>query len=121
MSQEILDTSSKYPDKEIPDGTYTFQIKSVSKKSIGDKTGYEWVLEYDGNRAQVLFWPSQMGPLLRVLGVKESEKDKFMFDTMEVEGKVFKGTAFKMEKNGKTYQNLKDFVTAEVKDDSIPF
>ena len=121
MSKEILDTSPKYPDKDIPDGTYTFRVKIVSKKDINGKPGYEWNLEYDGNEVQVLMWPSQMGPLLRLFGVKETEKNKFMFDTMEMEGKTFKATAFKTEKNGKTFQNLKDFVVAEDKSDDIPF
>lgn len=117
---EIIDTTSKYPDKEIPDGTYTFEVGIVSKKDINGKTGYEWNLEYDGKTVQVLMWPSQMGPLLRALGAKENEPNKFVFDALLVEGKKFKATAFKTEKNGKTYQNLKDFAAIETKED-LPF
>lgn len=118
MSREILDTSSNYPDKEIADGTYTFEVSMVTKKDIKGKPGYEWQLEYDGKDIQILMWPNQMGPLLRVLGIKESEPNKFMFDTMEVEGKSFKATAYKDKKG---YQQLKEYVAVASKDDALPF
>jgi len=118
---EIIDTSSKYPDKEIPDGTYTFEVGVATKKDISGKTGYEWNLEYDGKTVQVLMWPNQMGPLLRLLGVKEQEPNKFVFDSMAVEGKEFKATAYKTQSKGKTYQNLKDFAAVETKDEGLPF
>lgn len=117
---EIIDTTPKYAEKEIPDGTYTFEVGVVTKKDISGKPAYEWNLEYDGKSVQVLFFPSQMGPLLRVLGCKESEPNKFVFDALLVDGKKFKATAFKTEKNGKTYQNLKDFTSVETKED-LPF
>jgi hypothetical protein len=114
MSREILDTSSSYPDKEIPEGTYTFTVHIVTKKDIKGKSGYEWGLEYDGKTVQVLMWPNQMGPLLRVLGVKEDPPNKFMLDTTELEGKKFTATAYKDKKG---YQQLKDYKA----DDDIPF
>lgn len=115
MSQEILDTSSNYPDKEIGDGTYLFTIHLVSKKDIKGKSGYEWGLEYDGKPVQILMWPNQMGPLLRVLGVTESSPNKFMLDTMLLEGKQFKATAYKDKKG---YQQLKEFASIET---DVPF
>lgn len=118
MSREILDTSSNYPDKEIPDGTYAFDIVNVSKKDIKGKPGYEWQLEYDGKQVQILMWPNQMGPLLRILEVKENEQNKFMFDTMEVEGKEFTATAYKDKKG---YQQLKDYKIHEKDKDEVPF
>lgn len=117
MSREILDTSSSYPDKEIADGTYAFTVHIVTKKDIKGKSGYEWGLEYDGKEVQILMWPNQMGSLLRILGVKESEPNKFMFDTMELEGKEFTATAYKDKKG---YQQLKDYKIHENKDD-VPF
>lgn len=118
MSREILDTSSNYPDREIPEGIHTFKVGIVLKKDIKGKPGYEWQLSYDGTEAQILMWPNQMGPLLRILGVKESETNKFMFDTMEVEGKSFKATAYKDKKG---YQQLKDYAVNSKEDDNIPF
>jgi|SRR5579863_9366817 len=118
MSREILDTSSSYPDKEIADGTYTFTIHIVTKKDIKGKLGYEWGLEYDGKSVQILMWPNQMAPLLRVLGVQESTPNKFMFDTMEIEGKTFKATAYKDKKG---YQQLKEYSVAEEKEADDPF
>lgn len=118
MSQEIIDCSSNYPEKSIPDGTYTFEVGLVSKKDIKGKTGYEWNLEYDGKDIQILMWPNQMGPLLRILGVKETENNQFRFDTMEVEGKSFKATAYKDKKG---YQQLKEYVAVDAKDEEIPF
>lgn len=116
MTREILDTSSNFPDKEITDGTYTFEVDLVVRKDIKGKAGYEWSLDYDGKTVQLLMWPNQMGPFLRVLGVKETEPNKFAFDTMEVEGLKFKATAYKDKKG---YQQLKDFQA--VKDESLPF
>ena len=118
MSREILDTSSNYPEKDIADGIHTFEVGMVTKKDIKGKPGYEWELEFDGKEAQILMWPNQMGPILRVLGIKESEPNKFMFDTMEVEGKSFKATAYKDKKG---YQQLKEFVAVDAKDEALPF
>lgn len=118
MTREILDTKPNFPDKDIADGIYTFAISIVSKKDIKGKIGYEWNLNYDGKEAQILLWPSNMGPLLRVLGVKETETNKFMFDTIEVEGKTFKATAYKDKKG---YQQLKDYAATGQPDDSLPF
>lgn len=117
MSREILDTSSQYPDKEIADGEHTFTVHIVTKKDIKGKSGYEWGLEYDGRSVQVLMWPNQMGPILRVLGLKEETPNKFMLDTMELEGKTFKATAYKDKKG---YQQLKDYAATESKDE-VPF
>ena len=117
MSREILDTSSIYPEKSIADGPHTFTVGIVTKKDIKGKPGYEWGLTYEGAEAQLLMWPNTMGPLLRFLGVKESEPNKFMFDTMEVKGKKFTALAYKDKKG---YQQLKDFEAVVEKDD-IPF
>lgn len=117
MSREILDASSNFPDQEILDGTYNFDILIVTKKDIKGKTGYEWKLGYDDKEVQILMWPNQMGPLLRILGVKETEPNKFMLDTMELEGREFSATAYKDKKG---YQQLKDYKVSEKKDE-VPF
>src|ERR1035438_922530 len=96
--REIIDTTSNYPDKSISDGPHLFTVGVITKKDIKGKPGYEWSLTYDGIEAQILLWPNGMGPLLRVLGIKETEPNKFAFDTMEVEGKTFKATAYKDKK-----------------------
>lgn len=116
--REIIDTKPNFPDKDIADGTHTFEVSIVTKKDIKGKPGYEWNLEFDGREAQVLMWPNQMGPLLRVLGVKEDTPNKFSFDTMEVEGKKFKAEAYKDKKG---YQQLKDYAAVDNKDESLPF
>ena len=118
MSREILDTSSNYPGKDIPDGPHTFKVGIVSKKDIKGNPGYEWNLEENGVDYQLLMWPNGMGPLLRVLHVKEDPPNKFMFDTMEVEGLKFKCNAYKDKKN---YQALRDYsAVVETKED-LPF
>lgn len=115
--KEIIDTSSNFPGKDIPDGEHAFAVGIVSKKDIKGKFGYEWNLESDIGDFQILMWPNMMAPLLRVLGVKEDGPNRFIFDSMEVEGKKFKATAYKDKKG---YQALKDYAKAEAVDE-IPF
>lgn len=116
MSREVLDTSSNYPGKDIPDGPHTFEVGIVNRKDIKGKKGYEWNLEENGNEFQVLLWPNQMGNLLRVLNVPEHEPNKFTFDTMEVEGGKFKCVAYKDKKG---YQQLKDYAKVDETDVSF--
>lgn len=118
MSKEILDTSNNFPGKDIPDGIYGFKVGIVTKKDIKGKAGYEWNLNSNLGDFQILLWPNSMGPLLRVLGVKEDQPNKFLFDTMEVEGLRFEATAYKDKKG---YQALKDYRATIVDSNDIPF
>lgn len=114
MTQESTDTNSQYGDN-IPDGTYDFEIVQVVRKEIKGKKAYEWMLEYDDDKqGKVLTWPSQVGPLLIILGAKEDPQNKghYLWETEMMAGKTFKATIrhHADKKNpAKVYQNMKDF------------
>lgn len=87
MSREITDTNSNFSAKEIPDGPHDFKVISVVKKFGGankDKAFYVWALEYEGKSGEQALMPNMMGDLLRVLGCKEAEPNKFDWDTEDV-------------------------------------
>lgn len=91
MSREITDTTNKYANQEIPDGTRTFKVLGVEKKYSG-KGGefFIWKLEYDnGKIGEQVLLPNMMGELLRVLKCEETETNKFDWDTNEQADKSF--------------------------------
>jgi hypothetical protein len=114
MSLENTDTNSTYEKQMIPDGDYNFKV--ISAKRVEKVNGlYEWELSCDdGSDYSVNLFKNEMGPLLRVLGCNETEKGKFTWDTVEVEGKWFGATAYQTpDKKDPTVirQKLKDFKT----------
>jgi hypothetical protein len=124
MTYEITDTNSQFGD-EIPNGTYDFKVEKVVRKEISGKKAYEWTLNYDEGQGKVLTWPSQVGPLLLLLGAKEDPEKKghYLWETDLMTGKTFKATISHDpdKKNpSKIYQNMKDFKKSEVTED-IPF
>lgn len=90
MSREITDTSNKYAEQEIPDGTRTFTVTEVVKR-YGKKGGefFIWKVSYQGGTGEQVLMPSMMTELLRVLGCTEIEPNKFDWDTNEQVGKTF--------------------------------
>lgn len=115
MTQEATDTNSQFGDN-IPDGTYDFEIIQVVRKEIKGKKAYEWTLEDESNEitGKVLTWPSQIGPLLVILGAKEDPNNKghYLWETELMAGKTFKATiSHDADKKNpsKVYQNMKDF------------
>lgn len=124
MTQESTDTTSQYNDN-IPDGTYDFEVVQVVRKEIKGKKAYEWTLDHDGEKGKVLTWPSQVGPLLVLLGAKEDPEKKghLLWETELMAGKTFQATITHDpdKKNPiKIYQNMKDFKKAG-NDESVPF
>lgn len=126
MTQESTDTNSQFND-DIPDGTYDFQVEKVYAKDIKGKKGYEWHLDYvnaEGvdQSGKVLTWPNQIGPLLKVLGCKETDPGKYQWETELMEGKTFKATIVheKAKKSDKVYCNIKDFQPSKQTDET-PF
>lgn len=91
MSREITDTSNKFPNQDIPDGSRTFTVVEVTKK-YGAKGGeyFVWKLSFDGDKlGEQILLPNMMAELLRVLGCTETEKGKFDWDTNEQADKTF--------------------------------
>lgn len=115
MSLENTDTNSNYEKEMIPDGDYRFKVISVQRVEKIDGM-YEWEFSVsDGNDYSVNLFKNEMGPLLRVLGCNETDKGKFSWDTVDVEGKVFTATAYQRpDKKDPTIirQKLKDFKAA---------
>lgn len=112
--QEELDTANQF-DNDLPDGKRTFRTLDVEKKVLQSATIYIWHLSYAGSDGeqktgdQVLL-PSMMGPLLRVLGFKETAKDKFLWDRELAAGLTFVGVvSHEKDKKGVVRQQMKDF------------
>lgn len=113
--QEVIDTNFKaFGNKDIADGKNTFRILNIKK----NEKMYIFVLSYDGDKqGEQVFFASNIGPLLKVLGCDESAKGVYILDFEKVMGKTFTATVFheanKKDPN-KVYQNMKDF-------DEVPF
>lgn len=105
---EEIDTNSNFERKEIPDGKHTFRVMDIRKA----KTLYIWELSFDGQEGEQAFFGNEMGPLLKVLGCKETDKGKYAFDSEEIKGKTFTATVFReadKKDSSKIYQRMKDF------------
>lgn len=114
--EEIIDTNFKggFSKQEIPDGKNTFRITRFKKNG----KMYIFTLTYDGDQeADQVFFSSNLGPLLKVLGCKEAEKGLYIFDSDKVIGATFTATVVheaSKKDASKVYQNMKDF-------DEVPF
>lgn len=122
MTLETTDTAG-YEQKPIPDGEHTFKIIHVER--VDKVPGmYEWELSAeDGEDYEVSLFGNEMGDLLRLLGCNETSKNKFQWDTVSVEGRSFKATAFQLADKKKPEvmrQKLNEF-KADAKDTGIPF
>jgi hypothetical protein len=122
--RETTDTNDNFPDRDIPDGTYSFRIESVAKRYGGvnkDKPFYSWKLEYEGVKGEQVLMPNKMGELLRVLGCTETEKGKFDWDTDMVSGQYFDATVtHELDKKGVNRQQMSNFKKSAI-DDDVPF
>ncbi len=120
--REEIDTNSSYPDRDIPDGTYTFKVLSIDKKFGGpkkDKPFYVWNLRYEGIDAEQVLMPNLMGDLLKILGCTETSPGKFDWDREALEGKEFDATvSHAPDKKGKMRQNMGDFKASSA---DVPF
>lgn len=124
MSREITDTSPKYDNQDLPDGRYEFMIIGDIVKKYGKNGGEFFVatLQHKDGIGQHLFMTSMLGPLLRAIGIPETEKNKFDWDTTEQAGKRFIGTvSHQPDKKdpSKIRQHMADIV--KVDDNEIPF
>lgn len=114
---EEIDTNSNFAKKELPEGSNTFRVLATRK---GEKGMYIWTFSYDGGKeGEMVFFGSNMGPLLKVLGCKENpEKPGFYtLDTSITDGGQFKATVYSEASTKdpkKIYKNMKDF-------DEVPF
>ena len=121
--QEEIDTTGQYPDSDIPDGTYTFRVKGIRKIVKGTNTMYAWDVEYEGVNGTQILLPSMMGDLLRVLGCKETTKNKFLWDKELLTGQAFTATVtHERDKKdpAKIRQQMRDFKKSTEKDD-VPY
>jgi hypothetical protein len=122
MSLEETDTTG-FEKTPIPDGEHTFKIVFVGRVEKV-KGLYEWELEAkDGEVYQHNMFANEMGDLLRLLDCKETSKNKFTWDTVLVEGRMFTATVSHVpDKKDSSIirQKLTGFKKAE-KDSGIPF
>lgn len=112
--QEIIDTNSDYSGKDIPEGKNTFRVLKFKKNG----KMYIFTLSYDGGKeGDQVFFAGTVGPLLKVLGCKESAKGVYILDTDTVLGASFSATVYlepSKKDATKIYRNMKDF-------DEVPF
>ena len=121
MIRETTDTNDSYPDKDIPDGTYTFKILDISKKFGGvnkDKPFFVFKLEFEGVRGEQVLMPNMMGDLLRLLGATEIKPGVFEYDLVALaqSGKRFVATVIHVADKkdpSKMRQQMGDFKKAE--------
>jgi len=94
MSREITDTTPKYDNQDLPDGRMEFMIIGDIEKKYGRNGGEYFIatLQYSSGIGKHLFMTSMLGPLLRAIGIPETEKNKFDWDTTEQAGKKFIAT-----------------------------
>lgn len=121
--EETIDTSSQFPDRDIPDGTYTFRIEGIDRKEKGTTVMYIFKLFYEGIHTEQLLLPSMMGPLLRILGCKETEKGKFKWDKDLLTGQSFVATVVhERDKKDATKirQQMRDFKKSDM-DADVPY
>lgn len=119
--REITDTTNKYTNKDIPDGTWIFKVLGIEKK-YGKIEFFVWKLAHDGGEGEQVLLPNMMGGLLRALKCQESEPNKFDWDTEEQIGKYFWATvthAPDKKDATKIRQHMGDFKVYE--DTEIPF
>lgn len=106
---EEIDTNSNFENKEIPDGRNSFRVMDVRKA----KSLYVWELTYNnGQEGDQSFFANTMGPLLKVLGCKETDKGKYALNSEEVKGKSFTATVYReADKKDPSIirQRMKDF------------
>lgn len=112
--RETTDTNSNFDNKDLPDGTRTWEIVQVRKQ----KGFYVWLLECEaeGLEGEQVLFPNNMGPLLRLLGCTETSKGVFDWDMDMVEGQKFIATvshAPDKKDPTKIRQNMTDFKKAE--------
>lgn len=114
MIDEEIDTNRNLSNKEIPDGVHSFRVLTVKKNNAM----YIWTFSYEGGaEGDIVFFANNMGPLLKVLGCKETAPGKYKLESPEVEGVPFKATVFsEPDKKDKTVlrKRMKDF-------DEVPF
>ena len=132
MSIEQTDTSPTYENKQIPDGEHTFKVVRVKSIIKGTTKLYVWTLEYpaesiaeggirqDTEQGEQVLLPSMMGDLLRVLGCKETSKNKFLWDSEEVVGDTFVATV-SHEPDKKDPTKIRQQMTNFKDDENIPF
>lgn len=111
-----IDTNSQF--NEIPDGVHSFRVVDV-RKVEKVKGMYSWTLSYENEEeGDIAFFGNAMGPILKVLGCKESDKKGiYLFDSSKVIGVPFKATVYsEPDKNDSTKmrKRMKDY-------DEVPF
>lgn len=109
-----INTNSNFSEKEIPDGEHIFRVMGTRKQG----SMYIWSFTYDsGKEGEIVFFANNMGPLLKVLGCKETSKGIYTLDTEVTDGVSFKATVYsEPDKKDKSIlrKRMKDF-------DEIPF
>lgn len=121
--REITDTTNKYGGNPIPEGTRNFVVAGEPQKKYGKGEFWVWPLQWADGVGEIVLLPNMMGGLLRVLGFKEIEPNKFDWDTTECEGKQFQATvkiAPDKKDPSKIRTHMSEFKEAE-KQVEIPF
>jgi hypothetical protein len=128
MVRETVDTNFKN-NREIADGTWDFVVDSCTKKYGGtakDVPFYILKVRYQNGDGEQALMPNMMGPLLRLLGAKEVEPNKFDFDTDDFFNFRFTATISREQDkkdSTKMRQKMSDFKKYKAKKDEaeIPF
>ena len=87
MIDEMVDTSSNFDSKKIPNGPHSCRVLRVRKS----KNLYVWELSYDGGaEGEIAMFGNQMGPLLEALGCAKQADGKYHLSSQTVDGQAFK-------------------------------
>lgn len=121
--REEIDTNDNYPDRDIPDGEYTFIIDKIVKRYGGknkDVPFYSMKVKYEEIMGEQVLMPNKMRGLLKVLGCTETLPGKYDWDPDLMEGKMFNATIkHEVDKKGTMRQQMVDFKSAKEAD--VPF
>lgn len=115
---ETTDTKGDFP--LFPVGHYRFTVEQIPEKKISDggKALYifRFVTTFDGQlkKYKETFAAWKCGELLKALGAKELEKDKWEWDREAVVGRIVEADiAHEPDKKGKLWPRMKN-ITEEV-------
>jgi hypothetical protein len=108
MIDEMVDTSSNFDSKKIPNGPHSCRVLNVKKV----KSVYVWTLSYDGGaEGEIAMFGNQMGPLLEALGCSKQPDGKYHLTSATVDGATFKADFYEeadKKDSSKIYKRMRD-------------
>jgi hypothetical protein len=118
MIDEMVDTSSNFDAKKIPNGPHKCRVLRVRKSEKGGL--YIWELSYDGGKeGEIAMFGNLMGPLLEALGCAKQPDGKYHLSSQIVDGASFDAEFYEeadKSDSSKLYKRMKN-----IKGEGIPY